>query len=94
MNPEQGPMSGTFDSAAKIPYNWVEGLRWFGPGLKILFWLEGLFWTDCTKSKSPLLYILPLTKNFQNGYFVKIGGKLPLALLNFEPWFSLNQDVL
>ena len=52
--------------------------------LKILFWLQGLFWTNSTKS-SPLVYILPLTNIFQRGYFVKFGGKLPLAPLYFEP---------
>ena len=53
-------------------------------GSKYFFWLQGLFWTKSTKS-SPLVYILPLTNIFQRGYFVKFGGKLPLAPLYFEP---------
>ena len=62
--------------------------KWHHPRLKILFWLQGLFWTNSTKS-SPLVYILPLTNIFQRGYFVKFGGKSPLAPLYFEPWHHL-----
>ena len=59
--------------------------------LKILFWLQGLFWTNSTKS-SPLVYILPLTNIFQRGYFVKFGGKSPLAPLYFEPWLRVLHE--
>ena len=50
---------------------------------------QGLFWTNSTKS-SPLVYILPLTNIFQKGYFVKFGGKSPLAPLYFEPCTPLR----
>ena len=49
------------------------------------FWLQGLFWTNSTKS-SALVYILPLPNIFQRVYFVKFGGESRLALLFFEPW--------
>ena len=61
----------------------------FKAELKILFGYRGwLFWTNSTRS-SPLLYILQLTNIFfQRGYFVKFGGKSPLANLYFGPCFK------
>ena len=54
----------------------------FAPGLKILLWLQGLFWTNSTKS-SPLVCILPLTNIFQRGLFCKIWGRIALSPLVF-----------
>ena len=49
---------------------------------KYFFWLQGLFWTNSTKS-NPLVYILPLTSIFQRAYFVKFWGRLALRSLLF-----------
>ena len=51
--------------------------------LKILFRLQGLFWTNSTSS--PLGYILSSTKYFSKGLFCKIWGRIalsPLAILS------------
>ena len=55
------------------------------------FWLQGLFWTNSTKS-SPLRVYFAMDKNFskifQRGYFVKFGSESPLAPLFYmhESW--------